>query len=142
MVCVLIITIDERIIPIYLLCGQASYKGYECRLVGLVVGMSYPQQIIVRPENTSSATHDFLKLENFRFSLQKENQSTRRKIFSSIIMIKLIENHLSSLTRHRRLKEVFMKETDISRINRLEERLLFFVIHFQGFFDRTLHHTA
>ncbi len=42
-----IITIDERLISISSLCGQASYKGYECRLVELVVGMSYSQQKVL-----------------------------------------------------------------------------------------------
>ncbi len=41
-----LITIDEKIISIYLLCQQASYKEYECRLVELINKRNYSQQRI------------------------------------------------------------------------------------------------
>ena len=101
-----------------------------------------PRVIIVVKEETDSVTHSFLDLEDLRFSLQQESSMRRNEVFASIKLIRLAGSHLSALARYRRLKEVILRDADMARAMRVEERLLFCAEHLQGFLHLAIHHTA
>ena len=99
-----------------------------------------PRVIIVVCEEEAAATHSVLQIENLRLKLQ--DHEARAKAFSSISLIHLAGEHISPLARHRRLKEVLLAEVEISRVERIEQRVHFSAVHFEAFFSRAIHHLA
>lgn len=101
-----------------------------------------PRVVIVVREEESTATHNVVDLESFRHTLDQENPSVRARIFSSVSIIHLVGDHVSSLAQHRRVKEVLMTEVKKTRVARIEHRLLFSAIHLEAFFCQALDHVA
>lgn len=127
--------------------GLESVAAYITAWVKIGSASSLPQIIrprvvIVQTEENLAATQSVLELEELQFCLEVENKQRRTEVFSSITLLRLQGAHLSSLARHQRLKDVLLKETDISRHFRLEEKVLFSATHFEAFFRQAMTHTA
>ena len=101
-----------------------------------------PRVVIVAPNDSDAVTHSFLELESLRFSLDQEDQIRRNGVFASITLMRLAGSELSALARHRRLKEVLLKELDLARAIRIEERVLFTANHLASFLQQAVQHTA
>ena len=101
-----------------------------------------PRMVIVQTEDSMAATQSFLEFKELQFRLEIENKEHRDDVFSSIILLRLQGAHLSPLARHHRLKDVLLKEIDMARLIRLEEKALFSATHFEAFFRQAIHHIA
>ena len=66
--------------------------------------------IIIVSNDKNAVIHNFLKFENFRFSLKQKNQIRRNKIFAFIILMRFAKFQLFSLIRHRRLKKKILEK--------------------------------
>ncbi|KAK3167631.1 hypothetical protein OEA41_010758 [Lepraria neglecta] len=99
-----------------------------------------PRVIIVVRDEEAAATHGILQMADLRFKLQ--DHEARAKVFSSISLMHLAGEHISPLARHRRLKEVLLAEVEISRVERIEQRVHFSAVHFEAFFSCAIHHLA
>jgi len=99
-----------------------------------------PRVIIVLREEEEAATHGVLQMEDLQHELR--DQEARAKAFSSISLIYLAGEYISPLARHRRLKEVLLAEVEVSRLERIEQRLHFSAVHFDAFFKSAIHHLA
>ena len=97
-----------------------------------------PRVIIVISDNSHSVTKDVLDLEDLQIALDQEGRSARETIFASVVVMHMSGDHVSPLARHRRLKEVLLKTCDVSRLARIEERVLFSAVHLAGFFSRAM----
>ena len=101
-----------------------------------------PRVMIVTCEEDTAETHQVLGIEDLRCMLDQEDQTLRGQVFSSMSIIHLPGNHVSDLAKCRILKEVLLKEVDLSRIQRIEQRLLFSAIHLEAFSHRALKHIS
>ena len=101
-----------------------------------------PRVVIVAHEEVDAATYSVLELESLRFNMEQEASGWRDGVFASITVIRLADDNLSSLARHRRLKEVLLREADISRNIRLQKRLLFSAVHIHRLFRQASQHTS
>ncbi|KAL6714244.1 hypothetical protein ACLMJK_007667 [Lecanora helva] len=97
-----------------------------------------PRVIIVFRDSSIAATEDVLVMEELRQKLSHNHSG----VFSSISVIHLAGDHVSSLARHRRLKEVVLSETKMARRPRIDSRICFSAIHFEAFFTRAIDHVA
>ena len=97
-----------------------------------------PRVIIVVSDEGAVATYDILAIDDLRERLPQD----RADIFSSISIFHLAGDHISSLARHRRLKEILLTEIEAVRIERTESRVQFSAIHFEAFFRRSIEHMA
>lgn len=101
-----------------------------------------PRVVIVAREDETAGTHDVLAIENLRHELQESLQDSRASVFSSISILHLAGDHISSLARHRRLREFLHSEVELSRSQRIEYRLQFTATHFESFFRQAINHVA
>ena len=101
-----------------------------------------PRVVIVIREDEMATTHEVLAIENLRHEIQQNLQESRPEIFSSISILHLAGNHISSLARHRRLKDFLHTEIKHSRCERVEYRMHFTAIHFESFFRQAVCHVA
>ncbi len=97
-----------------------------------------PRVIVIVKEEEAAATYNVLAIEDLRQRLQLD----RAEIFSSISIVHLAGNHISSLARHWWLKEVIFSEIEAARVSRIESRVLFSAVHFEAFFRRAVDHVA
>ncbi|KAI9732137.1 MAG: hypothetical protein M1834_004233 [Cirrosporium novae-zelandiae] len=98
-----------------------------------------PKVIVITSNSYGSTTHLMLKENEFRHSLQQPDLS---QSFSSIKLVSLPGKHLSSLARHRRLKEIILNDLDDARETRLQHQFLFSALHLEAFFGLAVQHTA
>lgn len=97
-----------------------------------------PKAIIVVKGNEASTTLNVLEAQDLGFNL---NQQEIIKFYSSVVVLYLDEQ-LSSLARHRRLKEVLFRHADEMRHFRQNARCLYSAIHFNRFFQEAIKHIA
>ena len=100
-----------------------------------------PRVIVVLREDSVAATYDVLAMENFRHELHGF-QDSRFDAFSSISLIHLPGDNISSLARHRRLKEFLQSEAESLRFQRIENRVHFTALHFEAFARQAIDHIA
>lgn len=96
-----------------------------------------PRVIIVVKGDDASPTYNILQLEDLRFSLRHE---VLRGRFSSITILRLADERVSSLSRHRRLKELIFQNLDEMRYLRRSLRYLFSASHFGSLFQAAIRH--
>lgn len=101
-----------------------------------------PRVIVVVREEDAAVTHRVLQIYDLETHLQREYPELRAQVFSSISLMHLAGDHVSSLARHRRLKEVLLTEVEALRTDRIEHRLLFSATHFEAFFRYAVQHVA
>jgi len=101
-----------------------------------------PRVVIVLREEDAAVTHRVLQIDDLQINLQREHPELRAQVFSSISLMHLAGDHVSSLARHRRLKEVLLTEVEALRTGRIEHRLLFSATHFEAFFRYAVQHVA
>ena len=101
-----------------------------------------PRVLIVTCEDDTATTHQVLGIDEVRFILDQEDQNLRSQVFTSINLIQLPGDHVSALAKHRRLKEVLLTEVDRSRIQRIEQRVLFSAVHMEAFFHQAFTNLA
>ena len=90
-------------------------------------------------ESSSNLTFDILERMNLQFSLLQQDLMNA---FSSVVILNLMNDQMSPLTRHRRLKELIRRQTDDMRFLRRDQRCLYSAMHLNRFFiDAILHLT-
>jgi len=109
--------------------GSASHLPYLIR----------PKIVIVATGDEASVTFNVLQAQDFKFGL---NQQDLINFFSSIIVLYLTEAPISSLARHRRLKEVLLRHADEMRQLRQQLRLLYSAVHLNRFLQEAVKHVA
>lgn len=88
---------------------------------------------------SSSPTFDILKRMDVQFSLL---QHDLMKAFSSVVVLNLVNDKVSPLARHRRLKKLIRRQTDEMRFLRQNRGHLYSAVHLNRFFvDAVLHLT-
>ena len=111
------------------IAGSASNLPYLIR----------PKIVIVATGDEASVTFNVLQAQDFKFGL---NQQDLINFFSSIIVLYLTEAPISSLARHRRLKEVLLRHADEMRQLRQQLRLLYSAVHLNYFLQEAVKHVA
>ena len=95
--------------------------------------------IIVKSGHGSSPspTFDILERMNLQFSLlQRDLMDT----YSSVVVLNLVDDQVSPLARHRRLKELIRRQTDDMHFLRQDRGCLYSAMHLNRFFtDAVLH---
>ena len=86
-----------------------------------------------------SPTHDLLQSEGLHYNL---HQTDLVKFFSSITLLYLADERISSLARHRRLKELIQRQTEEIRHIKQSAGCLFSALHLNCFFTDAVKHTA
>lgn len=109
--------------------GSASHLPYLIR----------PKIVVVVTGDEASVTFNVLQAQDFKFGL---GQQDLMKFFSSIVILYLTEAPISSLARHRRLKEVLLRNADEMRHLRQQSRLLYSAIHFDRLFGEAVRHVS
>ena len=112
-------------------CGRATRQ----------FSMARPKVIIIKQGAGPgpSSTYDFLQSEHLHYSL---SQAEFREFFSSITVLHLADEQISSLARHRRLKELIQQQTDEMRHIKQSVGCLFSALHLNCFFSAAVRHTA
>jgi hypothetical protein len=97
--------------------------------------------IIIKRENESdfSSTYDLLKSKNLHYNL---HQKSFIDFFSSITVLHFVDQQISSLARHRRLKELIQRQEDEMRHLRLFYDCSYSTLHLNHFFKDAMKHTA
>ncbi|KAL9042037.1 MAG: hypothetical protein Q9214_003905 [Letrouitia sp. 1 TL-2023] len=98
-----------------------------------------PRVIIVVEGDQASPTYNLLQIESLHFGLTQQDLS---HFFSSITILRLADAQVSSLSRHRRLKEVILRHVDEMRCLRQSSRCLYTAAHLRSFFQMAVQHTA
>ncbi|MCJ1342943.1 hypothetical protein MMC31_001132 [Peltigera leucophlebia] len=100
-----------------------------------------PRVIIVRGgvQASPSITNEFLKVDNLHEGL---SQQCLKLFFSSIKVLHLAHEQISSMARFRRLKELILTEINEMRIMRKSFSCLYSAIHISSFFRMAVAHTA
>lgn len=100
-----------------------------------------PKVIIVKrgTKSGSSSTYDILQSEDMHYNLR---QQSLIEFFSSITVLNLVDQQISPLARHRRLKELIQQQTDQMRHLRHSNRCLYSAVHLDYFFKDAVKHTA
>lgn len=100
-----------------------------------------PSVVIVKRggEANASSIYDLLKMQDVQSSL---NQKVLKDSYSSIKVLHLVDEQISSLARFRRLKELLWRQIDEMRNVRLRCRRLYLVVHLSKFFQITVSQTA
>ena len=103
--------------------------------------MARPRVIIIRQGvgPGPSPTYDFLQSEHLHYNLSPAEVGD---FFSSITVLHLANERISSLARHRRLKELIQRQTDEMRHVKQTIGCLFSAVHLNCFFTAAAHHTA
>ena len=116
--------------------GVASFLSHWIKIgeVSTLPPSVRPRVVIALREADIPVTQSVLELEELRMRLQQENEEARAKVFSSISLVHLAGDRMSSLARHRRLMEVLLSEIGSSQIKRKELRLQFSAVHIEAFF--------
>ncbi len=109
--------------------GSTLFKQTRSRVV-----------IVKRGDEASpSPTYDLLEMEDSQSSLQ---QKVLRNFYSSITVLHLADEQISSLARFRRLQELLRRQMDEMRQVRQSNGCLYFAIHLNKFFQMAVSHTA
>lgn len=98
-----------------------------------------PRIIIVVKGDDVSPTYNVLQLEDLRFHLRHEEL---RNHFSSVTVLRLAGERVSSLSRHRRLRELISRNLDETRYLRRSLRCLFSASHLATLFVASLRHLS
>lgn len=98
-----------------------------------------PRIIIVVKGDNASPTYNFLQIEDLRLNLQQEGL---RDCFSSVTILRLADERISSLSRHRRLKELISRNLDEIRYLRRSLRCLFSASHLAALFIAAIRHLS
>jgi hypothetical protein len=101
-----------------------------------------PRVIVVSEDDGVSPTHSLLDMEDFRYNLLECEGIDLLQSFAAIKVIQLPDKHLSPLARHRRLREIVLRELDTVRKSRRATNCLFSAVHQNAFFQAALSHTA
>ena len=112
-----------------------------CERASTQFNMARPRVIIIRQgvDPGPSPTYDCLQSENLHYSLSPAEVGG---FFSSISVLHLANEQISSLARHRRLKELIQRQTDEMRHVKQTMGCLFSAVHLNCFFTAAVHHTA
>ena len=97
--------------------------------------------IIVKSGHGSSLspTFDILERMDLQFSLL---QRDLMDAFSSVVVLNLVDDQVSPLARHRRLKELIRRQTDDMLFLRQDRGCLYSAIHLNRFFTDAVLHLA
>ncbi len=98
-----------------------------------------PRIVIVTTEDEASITFNVLQAQDLKFGL---GQQDLINFFSSIIVLYLTRAPISSLARHRRLKEVLLRHADEMRQLRQQARQLYSAVHLHRFFREAVSHVS
>lgn len=93
--------------------------------------------IVIRGDE--STTYNILLARDLEFDL---SQGDIEFFFSSVVVLYLEDGQLSSLARHRRLKEVLLRQADEMRHARQDLQCLYSAIHLNRFFQAAVKHLA
>lgn len=120
-----------RKLTTWALLGRTSFSLKKVR----------PKVIIVKRGvgSGSTCTFDALESEGIRYQL---NQQSLVHFFSSITILYLADQQISSLARHRRLKELIQRQTEEMRHLCLSNGCLYSALHLDYFFKDAVKHTA
>ncbi|KAH1805673.1 hypothetical protein KXX35_000530, partial [Aspergillus fumigatus] len=99
-----------------------------------------PRVLIVAEANGSSVTHDLLDESDFLFLLMQDRNAM--EVFSTPSLLHLPGGDLSSMARHRPLRDELLKAVDLSRRHRKEDGYLFSAAHLDRFFHYALTHVC
>ena len=97
--------------------------------------------IIVKRETRSDSSfmYDILQSENMHYNL---HQKSLIEFFFFITVLHIVDQQISPLARHRRLKELIQRQTKKVRHLRHFNRCLYSAVHFNYFFKNAIKHTA
>ena len=112
--------------------GSASSLSIEVR----------PRVIIAASGHSVSPTFDVLEIEDLEFELDPVSSAVLQESFSAITLIRLADDCLSPLARHRRLKETIMRQADEVQQIRVKKRQLFSAIHMCKLYSQAVQHTV
>lgn len=101
--------------------------------------MIKPRVIIVLRGDDASPTFNLLQLEDLQFNLRHR---ALRECFSSITVLRLADEQVSSVSRYRPLKELILRHVDEMRYLRRSFRCLFSANHLNSLFHAALYHLA
>ena len=103
--------------------------------------MARPRAIIVKQgtDPGPSATYDLLQSENMSYNLHRTDLV---QFFSSMTILYLADEQISSLARHRRLKELIQRQTEEVRHIKQSIGCLFSADHLCSLFSDAIKHTA
>ncbi len=82
----------------------------------------------------------FDQMKKLRRNKQFWSIINTRNFFFSIELLYLLEDHLSSLARYRRLKDILLRQVNEIRWLRISKHYLFSVVHMSRLFSRALQH--
>lgn len=99
-----------------------------------------PRVIIVVKGDNASPTYNILQFEDLRFSLRQ--QALLKDRFSSITIVRLADERVSSISRYRRLKDFILQHVDEMRYLRQSFRCLYSASHLDGLFYAAIRHLA
>ena len=112
--------------------------------IGSASGLSRitrPRVIIVASGHSVSPTYD-LEMEEIETNLGSDDLTGLQNAFSAIVLLQLAGDCLSPLSRHRRLKESIMRQTDEMQAIRKQTGLSLSAIHLSNLFSKAIRHTA
>ena len=101
-----------------------------------------PRVIIVASGNSVSLTYDVLEMGEIETNLGSSDLTELQNAFSAIFLLQLAEDCLSPLSRHRRLKEFIMRQTDEMQAIRRQMGLSLSAVHLKNLFSKAIRHTA
>jgi hypothetical protein len=99
-----------------------------------------PRIIVAVSGLEASSTMEILETDDLRRVLKDDLSSSLTSPFFSIKVLKLASRSVSSLARHRRLREVLLDEIDSARDKRLQHRALFSACHMDYLWKHSLNH--
>ena len=98
-----------------------------------------PRVVIVIKGDNASPTYNVLQLEDLTASIRQEEIS---RFFSSITILRLAHTSISSVSRHRPLREAVQRHLEEIRYLRQSLRCLYSAVHLNYFFQMAVQHTA
>lgn len=113
--------------------------------IGSASGLSRitrPRVIIVASGNSVSPIHDILEMGEIETNLGSGDSAELQNAFSAIVLLQLAGDCLSPLSRHRRLKESIMRQTDEMQAIRKQMGLSLSAVHLNSLFSKAIRYTA
>lgn len=101
-----------------------------------------PRVIIVASGHSVSPTYDVLEMGEIEINLESGDSTELQNAFSAIVLLQLAGDCLSPLSRHRRLKESIMRQTDEMQAIRKQMGLSLSAVHLNNLFSKAIRHTA
>lgn len=100
-----------------------------------------PRVLIVTHNDEPGVANALFEEEDFCYNVPQGSGIGMGQTFASIRTLKLPGRYLSPLAQYQRLREEILRETDISREDRIATFSLFSAVHQNAFFEKALLHT-